>query len=64
MSNAVGTNIATLRRPADGCRPYRIRKWFAAPKNLVHVGVFVVYLAVVITVMCFHEPWFDEARHG
>ena len=62
MSNAVGTNIATLRRPADGCRPYRIRKWFAVPKNLVHVGVFVVYLAVVITVMCFHEPWFDEAQ--
>ncbi len=43
-------------------RLHRIRKWFAAPKNLVHVGVFVVYLAVVITVMCFHEPWFDEAQ--
>ena len=24
--------------------------------------VLAVYVVVVITVMCFHEPWFDEAQ--
>lgn len=33
--------------------------WF-----LKHVRtlIFIVYMAVVVVVMCFHEPWFDEAQ--
>lgn len=54
--------LPSARRQVPPNRLYRMREWFAMPKNLVHVGVFVVYLAVVITVMCFHEPWFDEAQ--
>lgn len=62
MSNAVGMSISASRRSADERCMYRIRKWLAVPKNLLHLGVLVAYLAVVITVMCFHEPWFDEAQ--
>ncbi|MDD6087294.1 MAG: hypothetical protein PUB74_05010, partial [Bifidobacterium boum] len=62
MSNAVGMSISTSWRSADERCMYRIRKWLAVPKNLLHLGVLVAYLAVVITVMCFHEPWFDEAQ--
>lgn len=28
----------------------------------LHCIVFVAYVIVVCTVMCFHEPWFDEAQ--
>ena len=33
--------------------------WF-----LKHVRtlIFIAYMAVVVVVMCFHEPWFDEAQ--
>lgn len=33
--------------------------WF-----LTHVRtlIFIAYMAVVVVVMCFHEPWFDEAQ--
>ena len=24
--------------------------------------IFIAYMAVVVVVMCFHEPWFDEAQ--
>ena len=24
--------------------------------------IFIAYLSVVVAVMCFHEPWFDEAQ--
>ena len=31
-------------------------------RTAIHSAVFIVYLAVAVTVMCFHEPWFDEAQ--
>lgn len=62
MSSAVEGSVPVSRRSTDARRTYRIRKWLAVPKNLLHIGVLTAYIAVVITVMCFHEPWFDEAQ--
>ncbi|PKU90397.1 ABC superfamily ATP binding cassette transporter permease protein [Bifidobacterium thermophilum] len=62
MSSAVEGSVPVSRRSTDARRTHRIRKWLAVPKNLLHVGVLTAYIAVVITVMCFHEPWFDEAQ--
>ena len=62
MSDNVGMNVPASQQSVDMRRAYRIRKWCAVPDNLGNAGVLVVYLAVVITVMCFHEPWFDEAQ--
>lgn len=36
------------------------RRWLS--RNKLHCIVFLIYLAFVATVMCFHEPWFDEAQ--
>lgn len=36
------------------------REWLS--RNALHCIVFFTYLALVATVMCFHEPWFDEAQ--
>ena len=46
----------SLRCRGQGLRVPRVMRghWRAA--------VFVVYLAVVVCVMAFHEPWFDEAQ--
>ena len=62
MSSAVEGSVPVSRRSTDARRTHRIHKWLAVPKNLLHVGVLTAYTAVVITVMCFHEPWFDEAQ--
>ena len=44
---------------ANGKTPI-LRRWLS--RNTLHCIVFLAYLAVVATVMCFHEPWFDEAQ--
>ena len=36
------------------------KEWLS--RNALHCIVFFTYLALVATVMCFHEPWFDEAQ--
>ena len=33
--------------------------WFV---KHVRALIFIAYIAVVVVVMCFHEPWFDEAQ--
>lgn len=36
------------------------KEWLS--RNALHYIVLFTYLALVATVMCFHEPWFDEAQ--
>lgn len=31
-------------------------------RTLVQLLAFVLYIAIIAIVMCFHEPWFDEAQ--
>ncbi|RFT32496.1 hypothetical protein CG401_06930 [Bifidobacteriaceae bacterium NR019] len=33
--------------------------WFVKHARAI---IFIAYMAVVVVVMCFHEPWFDEAQ--
>ena len=31
-------------------------------RTLALLLAFVLYIAIIAIVMCFHEPWFDEAQ--
>lgn len=43
-------------------KPALLAKKQPTKYDWAHLAVFIAYLAIVITVMCFHEPWGDEAQ--
>lgn len=51
---------ATVAATDNRTRCDAIRHWLS-PHRL-HCIVLAAYVIVVATVMCFHEPWFDEAQ--
>ena len=51
---------ATVAATDNRTRCDAIRHWLT-PHRL-HCIVLAAYVIVVGTVMCFHEPWFDEAQ--
>ena len=56
----MGSATATAAGKAKVTRFDKIRHWIT-PFRL-HCAVLAVYVILVATVMCFHEPWFDEAQ--
>lgn len=56
----MGSATATDAGKAKVTRFDKIRHWIT-PFRL-HCAVLAVYVILVATVMCFHEPWFDEAQ--
>lgn len=51
---------ATVAATDNRTRCDAIRHWLT-PHRL-HCIALAAYVIVVATVMCFHEPWFDEAQ--
>lgn len=57
-TNAVITDATAI---TDTTKTLNIpnKLWFV---KHVRALIFIAYMAVVVVVMCFHEPWFDEAQ--